>query len=70
MMTNKVDAELCKNKRFIDRVELLIMCYIKLIRVVQESKRSNAKMEETRQHALRIAVRFLGEGHSLTKKFG
>lgn len=68
MVANKSDNELTNNKRFNDRVELLVLCYIKIINIVVESKQIAKSAAEYQNHALSLAVRFLGENHSLTNK--
>jgi hypothetical protein len=69
-MVNKVDTELTKNTRFMDRVHLLSACYLIRIDCLVLIENESRKLEEVRSHALRLAVRFLGESHYLTVKIG
>lgn len=70
MMVNKVDTELEKNARFMDRMHLLCACYLVMIESLVQIGKDVKKIEETRNHALRLAHRFLGESHYLTVKLG
>ena len=69
-MLNKVDSELTKNQRFMDRMHLLCACYLVMVDSLTYIGKDLRKLEETREHALRLSHRFLGETHYLTVKLG